>query len=113
MITTLPRYRLCQVSLQRPDLLDAHLSDLVQTANATDHERLRTQLLNQGLLRPRLNPHDLALHRWMIEIDGNVNSWGLLWKLLSGSCILRASRGAQPAHLAAKRAGVLSNGHRH
>ena len=21
--------------------------------------------------------------------DGNVNSWGLLWKLLSGSCVIR------------------------
>ena len=90
-ITTLPRYRLCQVSLQRPDLLDARLTNLVQTANATDHERLNTQLLNQGLLRQRLSPHDLALHRWMVEIDGNVNSWGLLWKLLSGSCILRVA----------------------
>ena len=30
-----------------------------------------------------------GLHRYLIEIDGNVNSWGLLWKLLSGSCILK------------------------
>ena len=36
-----------------------------------------------------VNPWDAALHAWQIDIDGNVNSWGLLWKLLTGSCILR------------------------
>ena len=30
----------------------------------------------------------MGLHRWILDIDGNVNSWGLLWKLLSGSCVL-------------------------
>ena len=90
-ITTLPRYRLCQFSLERPDLLDARFSTLVQAANSAAHEELRDHLLKQGLLRGRLSPHDLALHRWMVEIDGNVNSWGLLWKLLSGSCILRVA----------------------
>ena len=88
-IKNLPRYRLCQFSQQRPDLLDARLSNLVQAESSEVHHEMRKQLLVQGLLRPRLLPHDLALHRWMIEIDGNVNSWGLLWKLLSGSCILR------------------------
>ena len=88
-IETLPRYRLCQFSRQRPDLLDARLSNLVQMENPEVHHEMRKQLLEQGLLRPRLLPHNLALHRWLIEIDGNVNSWGLLWKLLCGSCILR------------------------
>ena len=36
-----------------------------------------------------MDPWHAALHAWQIDIDGNVNSWGLLWKLLSGSCILR------------------------
>ena len=55
--------------------------------------------MQQDLLAPRLSPWHLALHRWLIEIDGNVNSWGLLWKLLSGSCVLRvASNRAQWYH---------------
>ena len=90
-ITTLPRYRLCQISLERPDLLDARFSTLVQAASSAAHDDLKDHLLRQGLLRRRLSPHDLALHRWIVEIDGNVNSWGLLWKLLSGSCILRVA----------------------
>ena len=31
----------------------------------------------------------------IVDVDGNVNSWGLLWKLLSGSCILRVHSGRQ------------------
>ena len=85
-LAQLPRYRLCALSRQLPQLLDARLTAVVQ---AEDPEGLRRHLLHQDLLGPRLEPLHLALHRWLIEIDGNVNSWGLLWKLLSGCCILR------------------------
>ena len=36
-----------------------------------------------------MDPTNQALHRFLIDVDGNVNSWGLLWKLLSGSCVLK------------------------
>ena len=38
---------------------------------------------------PTVGPWHASLHAWLIDIDGNVNSWGLLWKLLSGCCVLR------------------------
>ena len=47
------------------------------------------RLQQEGLLRSTVNPRHTVLHAWEIDIDRNVNSWGLLWKLLSGSCILR------------------------
>ena len=47
------------------------------------------RLYREGLLSASVHPWHAALHAWQIDIDGNVNSWGLLWKLLSGSCILR------------------------
>jgi hypothetical protein len=82
------RLQLCRLSQKHPGLLDARLTALVQVAPASENA-LRQQLLGEELLAPRLSPWQLALHRWLIEIDGNVNSWGLLWKLLSGSCVLK------------------------
>ena len=49
------------------------------------------KLREQGILSRRVDPLHLGLHRWQVDIDGNVNSWGLLWKLLSGCCVLRVS----------------------
>ena len=83
------RYQLCRQSLEWPRWLDARFTALVQTADAKAHGQLSDLLHQQELLAPRVDPWHFALHRWLIEIDGNVNSWGLLWKLLSGSCVLR------------------------
>jgi hypothetical protein len=64
---------------------------VVQAADGQAQHQLEHQLHKQGLMAPRLDPWHLALHRWLIEIDGNVNSWGLLWKLFSGCCVLRVT----------------------
>ena len=94
-----PRYQLCRQSLQLPALVDARFSALVQCADQASTAAVRQRLEQEGLWSPRVDPPVAALHRWLIEIDGNVNSWGLLWKLLSGSCVLRvASRRRQWYH---------------
>jgi hypothetical protein len=82
------RVQLSHFSRVHAGLLDARLTALVQ-ADPTMEPALIEQLQQQELLAPRLTPWQLALHRWIVEIDGNVNSWGLLWKLLSGSCVVR------------------------
>lgn len=84
-----PRYRLCQASLHHGAWLDARFTAVVQCPDASAQHVVATALQHQGLLAPRMSPWHLALHRWIVEIDGNVNSWGLLWKLLSGSCVIR------------------------
>jgi hypothetical protein len=85
------RFQLCLRGKQHPQLLDARLTAVVQSRDSATHAALERTLHSQDLLRPRVEPWDAALHRWLIEIDGNVNSWGLLWKLLSGSCVLRVA----------------------
>ncbi|QNI83985.1 glycosyl transferase 90 family protein [Synechococcus sp. PROS-7-1] len=84
----LPRYRLCR-RLQQLEGCDARFTAVVQAASSQADHDLRQELQADGLLTERLAPEQLAAHRWLLDIDGNVNSWGLLWKLLSGSCVLR------------------------
>jgi hypothetical protein len=89
---TLPdnkRYRLCQHSLSLPHRLDARFTAVVQAPDHSTTKRLERLLRDETLLAPRMDPWHMALHRWIVEIDGNVNSWGLLWKLASGSCVLK------------------------
>ena len=64
---------------------------MVQCPDQPSKLAVKQMLQQRDLLAPRLSPWHLALHRWIVEVDGNVNSWGLLWKLLSGSCVLRVS----------------------
>ncbi len=85
------RYRLCAASQELKPWLDARFTAVVQCPDRPNHQAVEQVLQQRDLLAPRLSPWHLALHRWIVEIDGNVNSWGLLWKLLSGSCVLRVS----------------------
>lgn len=84
------RYQLARLSRTWPDRLDARINRAVQCRNARARKQVEHRLQQEGLLSATVNPWHAALHAWQIDIDGNVNSWGLLWKLLSGSCILRA-----------------------
>ncbi len=88
-IKSLQRYQLCERSLWLPQLLDAKFTKIVQAYDRRSNQAIRKALTNSGLLAPYCHPWHAAMHQWNIDIDGNVNSWGLLWKLLSGSCILR------------------------
>lgn len=83
------RYRLCAASRRLGPWLDARFTAVVQCPDPPTQQMVEQQLHRQELLTPKVSPWHLALHRWILEIDGNVNSWGLLWKLLSGSCVLR------------------------
>jgi len=84
-----PRYQLARLSRAWPDRLDARINRTVQCRNAQARTEVEHRLYREGLMSPSVHPWHAALHAWQIDIDGNVNSWGLLWKLLSGSCILR------------------------
>lgn len=83
------RYQLARLSRIWPDRLDARFNRVVQCRNATALEQVEQRLQNEKLLSGTVNPWHAGLHAWQIDIDGNVNSWGLLWKLISGSCVLR------------------------
>ena len=83
------RYQLSRMSRCWPDRLDARFNRIVQCRNAAAHEQVERRLQEERLLGATVHPWHAGLHAWQIDIDGNVNSWGLLWKLLSGSCVLR------------------------
>ena len=83
------RYQLARMSREWPNRLDARINRVVQCRDAIALKQVEHRLQREGLLSATVNPWHAALHAWQIDIDGNVNSWGLLWKLLSGSCILR------------------------
>ncbi len=83
------RFQLCAHSQRRPKQLDARFTSVVQCRDAEARQAVRAELERLGLLAPPLQPLQMAQCRWIVDIDGNVNSWGLLWKLLSGSCVLR------------------------
>ena len=83
------RYQLACMSRIWPDRLDARINRAVQCRDSQVRAQVEQRLQQEGLLSATVNPWHAALHAWQIDIDGNVNSWGLLWKLLAGSCILR------------------------
>ena len=86
-----PRYRLCAHTLRWPQRLDARFTSVVQCRDGATQEGVTAELRRQGLMAAVLEPLQMAQYRWILDIDGNVNSWGLLWKLLSGSCVVRVS----------------------
>ena len=83
------RYQLCCHSLADPARIDARFNQVVQCLNSENNTAVRKLLLQRGLMSATVDPWRASLHSWLVDIDGNVNSWGLLWKLLSGSCVLR------------------------
>ncbi len=93
------RIRLCDLSRQYPTELDARITDIVQCRDQDAKEELTELLRARGMLSRRIDVREFCKYQYLIEIDGNVNSWGLLWKLMTGCCILRvASRRRQWYH---------------
>ncbi|TCD58115.1 glycosyl transferase family 90 [Synechococcus sp. BS55D] len=83
------RYQLCRRTLSNPARVDARFNQVVQCLNASSKAAVEANLRRESLMGTTVGPWHASLHAWLIDIDGNVNSWGLLWKLLSGSCVLR------------------------
>ena len=90
-IHTSRRYQLCRFGRSHRSCLDARFTDVVQCSSADQRQLLIELLRQEDLLAPRMEPLAMAHYRWLIDLDGNVNSWALLWKLLSGSCVIRLS----------------------
>lgn len=88
----LPRFQLCALSLANQGarhFLDARLSAIVQINIDEDGDRLRELAESLGMMAPRVSQAEFVRYRYLIDIDGNTNAWGLLAKLAMGSCILK------------------------
>jgi hypothetical protein len=81
----LPRIKLCELSRQYPDLLDARITSVVQLQNEAEHG-----IREAGLMAQSIDVNDFGQWRIQIDIDGNTNSWpGLFQKLLTGSPVIK------------------------
>ena len=84
-----PRYRMCKIAAQLGDSADVGLTDLVQAASPHEEARIRERVVREGLFKPFVSMIDMARHRYILDIDGNSNSWNFMQKLRLGCCVLR------------------------
>jgi hypothetical protein len=85
---SLPRIRLCQLALSNPTVLDAGISNVVQSWHDSD----RGQIEAAGLVRGPVPEEEFLKYKYQIDIDGNSNSWpGLFQRLLTGSPVLKVA----------------------
>lgn len=79
----LPRVRLCRRANGMP-WVDAKITNCVQICSDGDSCK-RIEYLRGG----HKKESDWVKHRGILDIDGNVNAWGLFWRLASGSVVFR------------------------
>ncbi len=87
----LPRVKLSMMAASHPELLDAGLTGISQVYDDAERAQLHEAFDRQGLMRQFMPMSEMAGHRLLIDIDGNVNAWGFLPKMLLGSCILKVA----------------------
>ena len=83
---SLPRVRLCEISADNLDLIDAGITKVAQIGDPMAN----AWIAEAGLLRPYVAPESFQQYKYQIDIDGNTTSWpGLFIKLLTGSVVLK------------------------
>jgi hypothetical protein len=81
----LPRTRVAL--LDRPEI-NAKLTSIDQYAQY--YPALEMALREKGALQEREGEEENLRYRWLLDIDGNSNSWpGLFLKLLTGGCVVK------------------------
>jgi hypothetical protein len=54
-----------------------------------DNEPALAVLQRHSLLHSHVQAPDWAAHRGVLEVDGNANAWGVIWRLASGSVVFK------------------------
>jgi hypothetical protein len=85
----LPRVRLCALGREIGAVADFGITNVVQTRTEADAHDIRLALQEQRLWREPMPQHVMGAAKFLIEIDGNANSWGFFAKLLMGCCVLK------------------------
>ncbi len=88
-ISTLPRFRLCAIGGKLGPLADLGISSIIGAKSEKDARKIRRYLNSSGLWKDYIPPHAMGRSKFLLEIDGNSNSWGFFAKLIMGSCILK------------------------
>lgn len=88
-LETLQRYNLCRIIAQLGPVADVGLNAIVQAADAHQEQLIHDRLVAEGLLKPFLPMADMTRYRYILDVDGNSNSWNFMLKLRLGGCVLR------------------------
>ncbi len=85
----LQRLKLCEESrrIAEPSRVDVGLSDLGQIVREDIKERIRAA----GFLGEHVDKREFLGFRYLVDIDGNTNSWGLLEKMIMGATIVKVA----------------------
>jgi hypothetical protein len=84
-----PRVRLCELGRRLGPNVDFGITGVVQARSDSDAIDIERSLKDQGLWREHMPQHIMGANKFLLEIDGNANSWGFFAKLLMGCCILK------------------------
>lgn len=85
----LPRYRLCRALSELGHAADVALTAVVQTADEAQTLQIEKRLKQEGLFKPFFPMEEMTRYRYVLDIDGNSNSWNFMMKLRLGACVLR------------------------
>ena len=85
----LPRYRMCSLASRLGRRADVGLTDLVQAISPEEEALIHERVSREGLLKPYMQMTDMTRYRFILDIDGNANSWNFMMKLRLGCCVLR------------------------
>lgn len=85
---SLPRYRLCRMSSKLGMKADFAFYSVVQARSDDESTLISQHLEDLDILREFTPIEKYADYKYIIQIDGNANSWGLVCKLRLGCCIL-------------------------
>ena len=85
----LPRYRMCRLAAQLGARADVGLTGLAQIASPEEEALIHEKVSREGLLKPFVPMTEMARHQFILDIDGNANSWNFMQKLRLGCCVLR------------------------
>lgn len=84
----LPRYDLCRRLQALGDQADAGIVALVQCPDGEKAD-IAQRLEAEGLTKPYLPLTDMAHFKYLIDIDGNTNSWNFIQRLRLGCCMIK------------------------
>lgn len=88
-LDNLPRYRMSRLAAQLGERADVGLTQVAQAASAEEADLISQRLEREGLMKPFVPMTEMARHRFILDIDGNSNSWNFMQKLRLGCCVLR------------------------
>jgi hypothetical protein len=94
-LDSLPRYRLAGLSRDLGPSIDVALNSVVQATTPDEHDAITDRLQAEDLLRNYIPLEQMRFARYVVDIDGNSNSWNFIQRLRLGACMLKVESGWQ------------------